>query len=225
METLNFKSMWEREDHTEDILFHFPDIPEKATIRLEYTLCGNSDCKKCHSDSRDSYQDDDGEKRHLGHGPYIRAYWREGKKINKKHIGKRLEDYRIRKTAKVIELTPSRYLKSNFIEEHANRGDPIAQKYYQKLKREKVSIDRAYKVLVNSHREARLFKMIEIADHEHIHYNDEIQLLNGIASMMVTCGFDPSYEEEWDRYLNSDLGNIHKGADTNRRFELAQAYE
>ena len=216
METLNLKSMFERDDHAEDILFHFPDIPERATIRLEYALCGNIDCKKCHSDSRDSDQDDDGQKRHLGHGPYIRAYWREGKKLKKKYIGKNLEDYRIRQIAKRFDLTLTRYLKSKFLKEHAYRGDPVAQKYLQKLESEKVSIERAYKVLVKSHREARLFKMIVIADHEHIHYNDEIQLFNGIASMMEMHGFDPRYEEEWDRYLNSELGNIDTKADSGR---------
>ncbi len=71
-----------------------------------------------------------------------------------------------------------------------------------------VRIDHAYKVLINSKREARLFKMIEVADHKHIRYDDEIQLSEGIASIMERHGFDPMNEEEWDRYLNSDLGNI-----------------
>ena len=41
------------------------NIPVNATIRQEYVKCGNPDCQNLH-------------------GPYFYAYWKQGKKLNKK---------------------------------------------------------------------------------------------------------------------------------------------
>ena len=73
------------------------EIPPNATIRQEYVKCGNPDCQN-------------------SHGPYLYAYWKEGKKLNKKYIGKNLEGFAIRKIAKEIKLRPSQLIKFMFIE-------------------------------------------------------------------------------------------------------------
>lgn len=208
MGTLYLKTTGARTNNVEGLLSYIQDIPAKATIRREYVQCSNVDCKKCHADPHDFNQDENGEKLQPGYGPYLYAYWREGKKVKKKYIGKSLEDYKFRQIAKAVELTPTRLMKSKFLKEEASKGDPSAQKYLEKLKQGKVSIDRAYKVLISSQREARLFRMIEIADHKQIRYEDENQLFKTIASIMESHGFDPMYVEEWDRYLKSDLGNM-----------------
>lgn len=49
------------------------------TLRLELVACGKINCKRC------------GGKR-PEHGPYWYAYWREGKKIRSKYIGKTLAE-------------------------------------------------------------------------------------------------------------------------------------
>jgi hypothetical protein len=41
------------------------EIPLNATIRQEYVKCGNPDCQNLH-------------------GPYFYAYWKQGKKLNKR---------------------------------------------------------------------------------------------------------------------------------------------
>ena len=48
------------------------EIPEKATVRQEHVRCGNPDCQ------------------HL-HGPYLYAYWKDGKKLQKKYSEKKSE--------------------------------------------------------------------------------------------------------------------------------------
>jgi hypothetical protein len=47
------------------------EIPENATIRQEQVRCGNPDCQQLH-------------------GPYLYAYWKDGKRLRKKYIGKTL---------------------------------------------------------------------------------------------------------------------------------------
>jgi hypothetical protein len=54
------------------------EIPLNATTRQEYVKCGNPDCQNLH-------------------GPYFYAYWKQGKKLNKRVVGKNLEDFRLRK--------------------------------------------------------------------------------------------------------------------------------
>jgi hypothetical protein len=51
------------------------EIPLNATIRREYVKCGNPDCQK-------------------SHGPYF--YWKQDKKLNKRYVGKNLEDFQLR---------------------------------------------------------------------------------------------------------------------------------
>jgi hypothetical protein len=51
------------------------EIPLNATIRQEYVKRGNPDCQN-------------------HHGPYLYAYWKQDKKLNKRYIGKHLEDFR-----------------------------------------------------------------------------------------------------------------------------------
>ena len=56
------------------------EIPPNATIRQEYVRSGNPDCQN-------------------SHGPYLYAYWKQDKKLNKKYVGKNFEDFAIRKIA------------------------------------------------------------------------------------------------------------------------------
>jgi hypothetical protein len=76
------------------------EIPPNATIRQEYVKCGNPDCQN-------------------SHGPYLYAYWKQDKKLNKRYVGKNLEDFRLRKLAKEIKLRPSQLIKLKFIQQEA----------------------------------------------------------------------------------------------------------
>lgn len=49
---------------------NYSSIPSNATIRKEYVKCGNPYCYRCK------------------HGPYYYAYWKQGRKLKKKYIGK-----------------------------------------------------------------------------------------------------------------------------------------
>ncbi|MGB8934348.1 MAG: hypothetical protein WCC17_04485 [Candidatus Nitrosopolaris sp.] len=51
------------------------EIPPNATIRQEYVKCGIPDCQN-------------------QHGPYLYAYWKEDKKLNKRYVGKNFEAFR-----------------------------------------------------------------------------------------------------------------------------------
>ncbi|HXX95640.1 MAG TPA: hypothetical protein VEL11_00805 [Candidatus Bathyarchaeia archaeon] len=97
------------------------EIPLDATIRHEYVKCGNPDCQN-------------------SHGPYLYAYWKQDKKLNKRYVGKSFEDFRLRKIAKEIKLKPSLLIKFKFIEQQANRGNVLAKQYLEKIRQEKVSI-------------------------------------------------------------------------------------
>ncbi|MFZ0514211.1 MAG: hypothetical protein WAM14_21575 [Candidatus Nitrosopolaris sp.] len=96
------------------------EIPPNATIRQEYVKCGNPDCQNLH-------------------GPYLYAYWKEDKKLNKRYIGKSLEDFRLRQIAKEIKLKPSLLIKFKFIEQQASKGNVLAKEYIEKLRKEEVS--------------------------------------------------------------------------------------
>jgi Family of unknown function (DUF6788) len=48
---------------------NYKSIPSNATIRKEYTKCGNPHCYRCK------------------HGPYYYGYWKENGKLKKKYIG------------------------------------------------------------------------------------------------------------------------------------------
>jgi hypothetical protein len=160
------------------------EVPPNATIRQEYVKCGNPDCQN-------------------SHGPYLYAYWKQDKKLKKRYVGKNFEDFAIRKIAKEVKLKPSQYTKFIFIQEQTNKGNPLAKQYLEKLKKEEVSIDWAHRVLINQIRQQRMLKMMTIADDRHFSYDDEIELLQFIASEMEKEGLDVNNEENLDSYLNT----------------------
>jgi hypothetical protein len=160
------------------------EIPPNATIRQEYVKCGNPDCQN-------------------SHGPYLYAYWKQDKKLKKRYVGKNLEDFAIRKIAKEVKLRPSQYTKFSFIQEEADKGNPLAKQYLEKLRKEEVSIDWARRVLINSIREQRMLRMMVIADDRHFSYDNEIELVKFIASEMQQGGLDINNEEDLDSYLNT----------------------
>ena len=84
-------------------------IPPNATIRQEYVKCGNPDCQN-------------------SHGPYLYAYWKHDKKLNKRYVGKNLEDFRLRKLAKEIKLRPSQLFKLKFIQQEASKDNVLAKR-------------------------------------------------------------------------------------------------
>lgn len=62
------------------------DIPANATIRSEFTKCGKPNCDKLH-------------------GPYFYAYWKDGKKVKKRYIGKSWEAWENRQIAKAYGVS------------------------------------------------------------------------------------------------------------------------
>jgi hypothetical protein len=96
------------------------EIPENATIRKEQVRCGNPDCQQLH-------------------GPYLYAYWKDGKRLRKKYIGKTIGDLVVRKAAKKVDTTPTKMKKLKVIKEKAQGGNLLAQEYLEKLKNGKVS--------------------------------------------------------------------------------------
>jgi hypothetical protein len=161
-------------------------IPPNATIRQEYVRCGNPDCQN-------------------SYGPYLYAYWKQDKKLNKRYVGKNFEAFRLRQIAKEIKLKPSQYMKFKFIEQQASRGSVLAKQYIEKLRKEEVSIDWAHRVLINSIRQQRMLKMMTIADNRHFSYDNEIELVQFIASEMEKEGLDVNNEENLDSYLNTRI--------------------
>ena len=162
------------------------EIPQNATIRQEYVKCGNPDCQN-------------------SHGPYLYAYWKQDKKLRKLYVGKNFDDFMIRKVAKEIKLKPSQYIKFMFIEREASKDNVPAKQYLKKLRKEEVSIDWAYRVLINNIRQQRMLKMIAIADDRHFSYDNEIELVQFIASEMQKEGLDLMKEENLDSYLNTKI--------------------
>jgi hypothetical protein len=160
------------------------EIPPNATIRQDYVKCGNPDCRN-------------------SHGPYLYAYWKQDKKLRKRYVGKNLEDFELRKTAKEIKLRPSQLIKLKFIEERAGKGNVLAKQYLEKLRKEEVSIDWAHRVLISNIRQQRMLKMMAIADNRHFSYQNEDDLVDFIASEMQKEGLDLNNEENLDSYLNT----------------------
>jgi hypothetical protein len=161
------------------------EIPERATIRPEHVRCGNPDCQQLH-------------------GPYLYAYWKDGKRLRKRYVGKTIDDLLLRKVAKKADTTPTKMRKLKVIKEKAQVGNLLAQEYLEKLKNGKVSTDWAYKVLVNSIREQRMLK-IAVAEQRHLSHNNPDELIEIIASEMRKQGLDPTNEENFDSYLNSKI--------------------
>jgi hypothetical protein len=162
------------------------EIPEKATVRQEHVRCGNPDCQ------------------HL-HGPYLYAYWKDGKRLRKRYIGKTIGDLLVRKVAKKADTTPTKMRKLKVIKEKAQGGNLLAQEYLEKLKNGKVSTDWAYKVLTSSMREQRMLKMIAVAEQRHLSHNNPDELIELIALEVRKQGLDPTNEENFDSYLNSKI--------------------
>ena len=160
------------------------DIPPNATVRQEYVRCGNPDCQN-------------------SHGPYLYAYWKQDKKLKKRYVGKNFEDFAIRKIAKQVKLKPSQYTKFIFIQGEADKGNVLAKQYIEKLGKEEVSIDWAYRILINSIRQQRMLKMMAIADDRHFRYDNENDLVQFIASEMQKEGLDLNNEGDLDGYLNT----------------------
>jgi len=161
-----------------------PEIPPNATIRQEYVKCGNPDCQN-------------------QHGPYLYAYWKQDRKLKKRYVGRDFEHFAIRKIAKEVKLKPSQYTKFIFIQGEADKGNTLAKQYLEKLKKEEVSIDWAHRVLINQIREQRMLKMMAIADDRHFIYDNEIELVQFIASEMQKEALDINNEENLDSYLNT----------------------
>jgi hypothetical protein len=84
-----------------------------------------------------------------------------------------------------------------FIQQAASKGNALAKQYLGKLRKEEVSIDWA-----NSIRQQRMLKM---ADNRHFTYDNEIELVQFIASEMQKEGLDLGNEEDLDSYLNTKL--------------------
>ncbi|HYA85303.1 MAG TPA: hypothetical protein VEH06_17925 [Candidatus Bathyarchaeia archaeon] len=162
------------------------EIPSNATIRQEYVKCGNPDCE-------------------TQHGPYLYAYWKQDKKLKKRYVGKNLQDFAIRKIAKEVKLRPSQYTKFIFIQGEADKGNPLAKQYLEKLRKEEVSIDWAHQVLINSIRQQRMLKMMAIADNRHFIYDNETDLVQFITSEMAKEGLNLDNEENLDSYLNTEF--------------------
>jgi hypothetical protein len=162
------------------------EIPQNATIRQEHVRCGNPDCQQLH-------------------GPYLYAYWKDGKRLRKKYIGKTTDELLTRKAAKQIGTTPTKMRKSKFIKEEAQKGNLVAQEYLEKVKNGNVSLDWAYKVLMNIIHEQRTLKMITVAEQRHLNHNNQDELIEIIASEMQKEGLDLNNEENLDSYLNSKI--------------------
>ena len=50
------------------------DVPSVHLKRAEYRRCGDPTCRTC--------------RQGRGHGPYLYAVWREGKRVKRKYLGK-----------------------------------------------------------------------------------------------------------------------------------------
>jgi hypothetical protein len=127
----------------------------------------------------------------------------QDKKLKKRYVGKNLEDFGLRKIAKEIKFRPSQLIKLKFIQQEASKDNVLAKQYLEKLRKEEVSIDWAHRVLIDSIHQQRMLKMMAIADDRHFTYDNEIELIQFIASEMQTQGLDLKNEENLDSYLNT----------------------
>jgi hypothetical protein len=90
-----------------------------------------------------------------------------------------------------------------FIEQEASKGNVLAKRYLEKLRNEEVSIDWTHRVLISSIHQQRILKMMAIADNRHFSYDNELELVQFIASEMEKEGLDIANEENPDSYLNT----------------------
>ncbi len=70
---------------------------------------------------------------------------------------------------------------------------------------EEVSIDWVHRVLIGSIRQQRVLKMMTIAYNSHFSYENDIELIQFIASGMQKEGLDIANEENLDSYLNTKI--------------------
>src|SRR5262249_47247216 len=110
------------------------------------------------------------------------------KNLKKRYVGKNFEEFLDRQIAKGVKLRPSLYIKSKFIIQEASRGNELAKQYLEKLRKEKVSIDCAYRVLIN-----RIQQQKRIRERE--------ERIKFIFSEMKKEGLDPNNEEDLKSYL------------------------
>jgi hypothetical protein len=120
------------------------------------------------------------------HGPYLYAYWKEDNKTRSRYVGKDLHDFNSRVIAKEMNLRPSVLRKLRFIKQEASRGNVLAKEYSEKLTNREVSIDWAYRVIINHNR-------LKQKQDERIKF---------IISEMKKEGLDPDNEEDLLGYLN-----------------------
>jgi hypothetical protein len=90
-----------------------------------------------------------------------------------------------------------------FIQQETSKDNVLAKQYLEKLRKEEVSIDWAHRVLITSIRQQRMLKMMAIADNRHFIYDNEIELVQFIASEMQKEGLELNNEENLDSYLNT----------------------
>ena len=99
----------------------------------------------------------------------------------------------------------SQLIKFMFIEEQAGKDNALVKQYLEKLRNEEVSIDWAHRAIINSIRQQRILKMMAIADDRHFSYDNEIELLQFVASEMQKEGLEVNNEENLDSYLNTKI--------------------
>ena len=166
------------------------EIPKNATIRQEYIKCSNPDCKELHKP----------------HGPYLYAYWKQDKKLKKKYIGRSWDDWVNRMLARRSLTRPSDIRKTKFINEQIKKGNNLAKEYKLKLKLDRVTLDWAYKQIVNDISERRILKMIHLAEKYNFEFQGEVNdLVAFVADKMRSKGLDPMDIEAMDSYLNTEF--------------------
>ncbi|MFY9796635.1 MAG: hypothetical protein WAK17_25665 [Candidatus Nitrosopolaris sp.] len=77
------------------------------------------------------------------------------------------------------------------MKKEVSRGNVLAKQYFEKLRNKKVSIDWAYRVLINRSRVN----------------SEQAELIKFIVSEMKKEGLDPSNEEDLRGYLNKSYNN------------------
>lgn len=85
------------------------------------------------------------------YGLYLVMHWTENNIHKKLYIGKSLEDYKIRRSAKEYYGTPVKELKKwRYIQKLANDGNKVAKKYLSRVKKQEIQIDTAYRAIRKS---------------------------------------------------------------------------
>jgi hypothetical protein len=104
-----------------------------------------------------------------------------------------------------MKVRSTQLVKLKFIQRESSKDNVLAKQYLEKLRNEEASIDWAHRVLINSIRQQRMLKKMAIADDRHFSYDNEIELVQFIASEMEKEGLDVNNEENLDSYLNTKI--------------------